>query len=292
MPSWGDVLKEIQSGSLTLDGVRRAYLQKLHNYVGRNIIAYYSGWLSNQRARGVDINDMDINGFMTAIQGLDCSLGLDLILHTPGGGISATEHIVSYLKAKFGNNIRAFVPQIAMSAGTMLACSCSAIIMGKQSCIGPIDPQFAGVSARGVVEEFNKAIRETTDKPHSIAIWREIIGKYHPTMIDSCQKAWDRSLTMLKDWLNGNMFKDSQDVDIQSIVNQLADIGHNLGHDKHISFAEAQSMGLKISMLEDDQELQELVLTVHHCFMHTFSGVPTATKIIENHNGAAVVNFG
>ena len=79
---------------------------------------------------------------MTVIHQLDRDKGLDLILHTPGGDTAATESIVDYLHNMFGNNIRAIVPQLAMSAGTMIACSCKEIIMGLQSSLGPIDPQL------------------------------------------------------------------------------------------------------------------------------------------------------
>ncbi len=65
----------------------------------------------------------DKNGFMTAINGIDTSKGLDLILHTPGGDTAATESIVDYLWSKFNGDVRCFVPQMAMSAGTMIACS-------------------------------------------------------------------------------------------------------------------------------------------------------------------------
>ena len=77
---------------------------------------------------------------MTCIHGMDCSKGLDLVLHTTGGSPAAAEAIVNYLRAKFGNDIRVIVPQLAMSAGTMIACSAKQIIMGKQSSLGPIDP--------------------------------------------------------------------------------------------------------------------------------------------------------
>ena len=45
----------------------------------------------------LEINDEDMNGFMAAVHKLDRSLGLDLILHTPGGSIASTEAIVRYL---------------------------------------------------------------------------------------------------------------------------------------------------------------------------------------------------
>lgn len=46
---------------------------------------------------GNAINDKDKAAFMLNVHGLDRSKGLDLILHTPGGDLAATESIVDYL---------------------------------------------------------------------------------------------------------------------------------------------------------------------------------------------------
>lgn len=121
---------------------------------------YYSGWLQKQGISGLGINDNDKNGFMTTIHDLDRSKGLDLILHTPGGESAATESLVDYLRKMFGTDIRAIVPQLALSAGTMIACSCKSIVMGKQSSLGPIDPQLSGIPAHGIIEEFKQALEE------------------------------------------------------------------------------------------------------------------------------------
>lgn len=47
-------------------------------------------------------------------------------------------------------------------------------------------------------------------------------------------------------------------------------------------------MGLVVECLEDDQTLQELVLSVHHAMMHTIEGT-LASKVVENHKGAAYI---
>ena len=107
--------------------------------------------------QSIDVNDSDITGFMNSIKGLDVNKGLDLILHTPGGNPTATEGIVKYLHSRFGDDIRVIVPQMAMSAGTMLACAAREIVMGKHSCLGPIDPQYGGVPAYNIVTEFRQA---------------------------------------------------------------------------------------------------------------------------------------
>jgi ClpP class serine protease len=105
---------------------------------------------------------------MTAIHGLDRKKGLDLALHTPGGEAAATESLVDYLRQIFGTDIRAIVLQLAMSAGTMLACACKSILIGKQSSLGPIDPQLGGLAAHGIIEEFTKAYEEIQVDPRKI----------------------------------------------------------------------------------------------------------------------------
>lgn len=298
MPDWGQVLRQINEGN-PLDVIRRKYLKILHDYTGRNIIAYYSGFLQKPGIAANGINDNDKNGFMQAVRGLDKSKGLDLILHTPGGEIAATESIVNYLKELFGNNIRAIIPQIAMSAGTMIALSCKVIIMGKQSNIGAIDPQFNGISCDGVIEEFEQACRDVRMDPSKISLWQTIIGKYHPTFLGDCKKATEWSKEMVRTWLLENMLsrkKNKSDI-AEEILNKLAVHATTKTHSRHIHFNECKKMGIKVELLEnimkekrvdDCKDFQDCVLTVHHAYMHTFSN-SSAVKIIENHNGSAII---
>ena len=142
MPAWGEVLQEIaarekQGDAQALDTVRRQCIGALSAKTGRTTIVYYSGWLSAQQTNPLhSINDDDKVGFMQACHKVDKKAGLDLILHTPGGSVSAAESIVDYLKKIFDGDIRVIVPQIAMSAGTMIACAAHSIVMGKQSNLG------------------------------------------------------------------------------------------------------------------------------------------------------------
>ena len=120
---------------------------------------------------------------MSVIHKLDRSKGLDLILHTPGGEVAATESLVDYLKQMFNSDFEVFVPQIAMSAGTMIACASKCIHMGKQSNLGPIDPQIGGLPASAILDEFDKAAQEIKEQPEKIPLWQIIINKYHPSLI-------------------------------------------------------------------------------------------------------------
>ncbi|MDH3998715.1 MAG: S49 family peptidase [Desulfuromonadales bacterium] len=295
MPSWNQVLEEIKSSNRidALDDVRRKYLKKLSQTTGRNTIAYYSGWLQKPGVGNANITDDDKNGLMAAIHKLDRERGLDLILHTPGGDTAATESIVNYLRKMFGTNMRAIVPQIAMSAGTMIACACDVIIMGKQSNIGPIDPQFGGIPAQGVIAEFKKALEEVKKDPATTPIWQVVVGKYHPTFIEECSNAIDMSASMVKKWLCEAMFKEDENGDgkSQRIVNYLMSHQDTKTHARHIHIDEARDIGLLIRSLEDDfdDDFQDTVLTIHHAYMHTF-GNTSSIKIVENQLGNAIVS--
>ncbi|MCW6531197.1 hypothetical protein NED98_13170 [Sphingomonas sp. MMSM20] len=298
MPNWGQVLSEIRSEDATLrnnsispvDVVRRRYLKQLHDLTGRNVIAYYSGWLSNPTAFGIDVNDEDKAAFMMAIHGLDKAKGLDLILHTPGGGIAAAESLVDYLRRVFGGNIRAVVPHLAMSAGTMIACACKSILMGKQSNLGPIDPQLGGLPAAAVKKEIERALDEVRQDPHRMQFWQYVLSKYQPTFVSQCEQAVDLAAKFVKRRLLDNMLLGVENADMKadSIVQGLSDVDINKSHARHIHIDDCEALGLKIERLEDNQPLQEAVLTVHHCYMHSLS-VTSAAKIVENHDGAAFI---
>ena len=291
MPNWNQLLDEITSTGSVHDVVRRRYLDKLHEITKRNVIAYYSGWLQRPDLRGAEINDEDKNGFMTVIHELDRTIGLDLVLHTPGGDTAATESLVHYLRAMFGNDIRAIVPQLAMSGGTMTACACKEIVMGKQSSLGPVDPQFGGIPAHGVVEEFQRAKREIDDNPASIPVWQPIIAKYSPAFIGECEKAIAWSNEMTREWLRTGMFEGEAASDkIDRILQELGDHALTKSHARHLSIERCRQMGLKVRDLEDDHDFQDVVLSLHHACMLTFSATP-AFKIIENHRGVAFIKI-
>ena len=295
MPGWNSILDEIKGAGNAQDVIRRKYLAELSEYTGRNTIVYYSGWLQKgelerQGVTGFAVNDDDKNGFMATINGLDRSKGLDLILHTPGGDTAATESLVDYLRAMFGTDIRAIIPQLAMSAGTMIALSTKEIVMGKQSSLGPIDPQLGGVPAHGVVEEFNQARLDIAANPMLANVWVPIIGKYTPTLIGECQKAIAWSEAMVRNWLDTGMLKDDPNKadKIDKIIEAFGNHALTLSHARHLGIKQVQETGVEVTSLESDQALQEAVLTVHHACIQTLSDTG-CIKLIENQNGVAYV---
>ena len=120
---------------------------------------------------------------MEVSYGLESDDGLDLILHSPGGSPEAAEAIVSYLRSRF-TNIPVIVPQLAMSAATMIACAANEIVLGKHSSLGPTDPQILiptslgirAVPAQAVLDQFDRAQMECAD-PAKLSAWLPMLSQ-------------------------------------------------------------------------------------------------------------------
>lgn len=294
MPTWNDINAEITQLGLpnACDVVRTKYLHQLEGRVGRTVIAYYSGFLQKRSPDGRShpesaITDLDMNGFMAVVHNIPRDRGLDLILHTPGGGTEATRSLVEYLYKMFGRDIRAIVPHMAMSAGTMIACACREVLMGKHSCLGPTDPQVKGYPAMGVLAEVEQAIVEIKKEPLKQFVYQQVFAKYPPAFISDCERSIQGSHDMVAEWLAGNMLSCEADPEAsaKATIDQLMDYRGTTDHAHHFLIDKCQSMGLKVVAIEDDQELQEDILSVHHAFIASFART-NAIKIIQNAAGA------
>jgi hypothetical protein len=305
MPSWGELLKELKQlqdkkHTEPFDYLRRKYLAELHDHTGRDTVLYATRW--TQPSTGippefVSITEEDVHGLMEAFHGLS-SDKLDLILHSPGGSLEATEAVVSYIRSKY-SDVRVIIPYAAMSAATMLACSADKIVMGKHSFLGPIDPQMIldtplgrqSIPAQAILDQFDRAKQECKDVD-LLSAWAPMLGQYGPALLTQCQEALDLSKELTSEWLAGYMFKGEQNEKEKAKVgaSKLANHKAFKTHGRHINREKARSFELSIDNLEADQRLEDLVLSVFYATNHTFNGT-TATKIIENHVGRAFVKM-
>lgn len=294
MATWNEVLEAIRFHSAH-DVLRNEWLKKIANHTKRNVMLYYSGWLQNPKTgANYSISDEDKNGFMACCPKKAArEKGLDLILHTPGGRVDATESLIDYLYEQYDGNIRAIVPQLAMSGGTLIAVSCREIIMGNQSSIGPVDPQINGIAAQSYLAEFDKACREVEQHPSIFPLWQSIVGKLPPGFLIDCQNAIDWSNEILTNSLKRVMFEGDPDAEqkVKKIKSLLGDQTISKTHSRHITRRMAQDYGLKVVALEEDDKLQDLVLSLHHLMCLTFEQT-TAVKIFANDKGAAYITHG
>jgi hypothetical protein len=263
---------------------------------GRDVIIYATAFTSSRIGQippyMLQITAEDIQGFMAALHGLN-GKSLDLILHSSGGSLEAAEQVVQYLRAKY-DHIRAIVPQNAMSAATMIACACDEIVMGKQSALGPIDPQitfptkdgFRTAPAFDLLAEFSQAKAEVSADPKVAPIWVNKIRDYPPGILTTCKRTTELSVEKVKVWLALYMFRGEPDAGgkAEAIAGWLGTAMEHKTHGRPINLTLAQEKGLKVVPLEGDQGFQDLVLSVYHASCISFEVTP-CVKFIENHNG-------
>ena len=300
MPTLNEIQQEIlNKKGAAQDEVRRTYLKTLGDYSGRDTIIYASAFTSHKGPEipgpVMSVTLEDVQGFMSALHGLKGS-ALDLILHSPGGSMEAADQIVQYLRSKY-KHIRAIIPQNAMSAATMIACACDEIVMGRHSAIGPIDPQVTFPTSTGaftapaqaILDEFDQAKQEVSANPATAPLWVSKIQAYPHGFLTLCKTTLDLAREKVEEWLNEYMFADLPPAERRGseIAAWLANAREHKTHGRPITAAKAREIGLRIVALEDDQELQERVLSTFHATMVTFA-VTQCVKMVENQNGRGV----
>jgi len=304
MPTWGEIVDEVNQaenrlpdGRPDFDKVRRRYLAALAQKTGRATIVYSTAFLDKEGASNVGIALGDIQGFMNGVAGLQ-QRELDLLVTSPGGSPEAAESIVAYLRTRF-DNIRAIVPVAAMSAATMLVLGSDEIVMGAHSQLGPIDPQFAVSTPDGprtapgqaILDQFEQAKQECKD-PQNLPAWIPILRAYLPGLLAMCHDQREVAERMVRQWLERYMLrgdpKGAEKAD--AAAKWFANYDYFGSHGRRVSLQDVRGLGLHALALEDDDDLQDAVLSVHHCYSVTHSNTP-AVKIIENHLGRAYVKI-
>lgn len=296
MPTREHISNEIQAlKGAGQDAIRHKYLKALHKLTKRDTVIYFSSY-GIQRpfpvpSAALSVAQDDIQGFMASLHGLK-GRQLDLILHSPGGSLEAADQIVQYLRAKY-EHIRVIVPQNAMSAATMIACACDEIVMGKHSAIGPIDPQMILAGANGssivipahtILQDFEKAKQDIAANPQLANLWAPRLMALPPGYLNLCEQTIDLSKVKVISWLSQYMFHGQDDQKAKEIGEWLGNFNEHKTHGRPIGFDLSKEKGLNVSRLEDDQKLQEAVLSVFHATMVTFQAT-NCLKIIENQNG-------
>lgn len=110
------------------------------------------------------INIEDSEQVLTAIR-LTCEkCPIDLIIHTPGGLVLASEQIAEALLRHSGK-VTVFVPHYAMSGGALIAMAADELVMDHNAVLGPLDPQLGQYPAASLIKVLEtKPIAEIDDQ--------------------------------------------------------------------------------------------------------------------------------
>lgn len=135
---------------------------------------------------------------------------LVMFVNTPGGSAEAVEKIVEIVRFHYVE-VYFVVPDMAMSAGTILCMSGDKIYMDYSSALGPIDPQvFNGkdwVPALGYLDKVEELLSRARSGTMSNAEFLILQG-IDLALLSRYEQARDLTITLLKKWLVEYKFKD------------------------------------------------------------------------------------
>ena len=239
-----------------------------------------------------------MHAFMECCHGV-AERELDLILHSPGGSAEAAEQTLNYLRTQF-DYIRCFVPLQAKSAATMVALGCDEIVLGQHSELGPIDPQILVpvpegqrfAPAHAIIRDFNRAKREIGADTGVLPAWTPILRGYTGGMLDFCTQQIRLSQEIVAGWLERYMLSHGTAENRAEAAQEISSyFGSEASYDRfrthgrpiRIEELEQDLPTLRVTRLEDDDDLQDAVLSIYHALDFTLSG--PAIKLVENHLG-------
>lgn len=127
-----------------LQGRRLQAIRNLEKRRGSRVITMIHreetmSFLGIPLSRHIDIEDSE--HVLRAIRLTPDEMPLDIILHTPGGLVLASEQIACAIKRHPGK-VTVFIPHYAMSGGTLVSLAADEIVMDPDAVLGPVDPQM------------------------------------------------------------------------------------------------------------------------------------------------------
>lgn len=209
-------LLKIQQVNLNLSTEIRRALKEISDIRGKPNIAYLANVVNPNIKAGTAIDYSDDLPFSELVNTIaEGEKDLDVIIVTPGGSGTQVAKFVDKLRARF-DKVSFIIPNIAMSAGTMLAMSGDEIIMTNSSYIGPIDPQVPNkegiyVPAQSIltlieeIQERGRVALENGKNPDWTDL--QILRQIDPKEIGNAINASKYSVELVENYLHDYKFK-------------------------------------------------------------------------------------
>lgn len=208
--------------------LRQLLIDDIQGATGRPLFVYFAQ-LDQQ------INHTDPDDLAEVLSGI-AGDEADLFIQTPGGNVDATEKLIGILKQRL-SSWRVIVPSWAKSAGTVIALSSKKILLGINSELGPIDPQFMS---------------------NGMSIPCEILAKdpnqpFHIQQIAGL--AVQRMRQLAFNLLQTGMMSGKTNAEIDEVLNKISNSTGYKSHGAVIDFGEASSLGLSVDFLRPNDDL-------------------------------------
>ncbi len=179
-------------------------------------------------ARYIDIEDSE--QVLRAIRLTPPEMPIDLLLHTPGGLVLASEQIAFALKRHQGP-VTVFVPHYAMSGGTLIALAADEIVMDPNAVLGPVDPQLGTQQSSFPAASILRALEQPNpNRDDTTLILGDVVGK---------------AMRQVRATVKRLLLEHQSEADAERLATTLT--SGEWTHDYPLDIEQLRSLGLKVS---------------------------------------------
>lgn len=296
----------IQVKKVQLDVVsemRRA-ISDIESIRGRPTICYLANVVNSRIKAPISINHEDDLPFSELIASVGMhTLALDIVLVTPGGSGQQVAKFVDKLRPRF-EEVSFLLPNIAMSAGTILVMSGDEIVMGPNAYIGPIDPQVPNrdglyVPAQAIltliedIRQRGDALMKKGERPYWTDL--QILGQIDGKEIGNAISASEYSISLVQKYLRDYKFRtwsshsdgrpvsaDEKEKRAKEIAQYLCDHSQWKSHSRGITREVAwQECKIKIAHSESQAGLERALRRLWALSYWIFENTPVAKIFVS-----------
>ncbi|WP_288401740.1 ATP-dependent Clp protease proteolytic subunit [uncultured Acinetobacter sp.] len=190
---------------------------------------------------------------------------LAVLIYSGGGSVESAEKMVQIMRFHY-EDVIFIIPEMAMSAATIMCMSGNEIYMDYSSSLGPIDPQVQNkegifVPALGYLDKAEEIINKSSNNICSPAELM-LLSNMDLGMLRRYEQARDLSIVLLKQWLVKYKFSDwthhSDGVTLvtdeerenraSEIATKFCDHNHWHSHSRYISMDELINSNIKLKI--------------------------------------------
>lgn len=239
---------------------------------------------------------------------------LDLMIHTMGGSGDTAEKIVEMCRNHCSGEFRVIIPNMAKSAGTLIALGADKIVMGHCSEAGPIDPQIRimvsncpqQVSAWTFVharDELVEKYKEAVSKKENPDAYLQQLATIDPVFVAHCGQLMEFAKKVGRKWITARLVKkpmplQEAEKEADAVIDFLSDVKEHISHGRLILAGELSAHcepTLQIEELEEInplwQKLWQLYVRYEVFFMQPNPhGMPAKGVVIETTEVSFTIN--
>ncbi len=207
-------------------------------------------YIANTDHQASSVTPSDIVPFGDALAQIKKVKNLDLMIHTFGGAGETAEKIVEMCRCHCEGEFRVIVPNMAKSAGTLIALGADKIVLGYCSELGPIDPQIRIVvsNASQMVsawtfirarDDLIKKVAEASAKKEDPSAYLQQLAAIDPVFVTHCDQLMTFAKQLGRKWIAGRLTASGQSKNdaeqaADKVISFLSNVEEHITHGRLI----------------------------------------------------------